>query len=98
MLQKRVILAGLVLLVLAAVAITNIPVSKRKLPVSTEVLSSRIVPSNFWLGNLTLGGQGSVFGARGKVLHRIIENGSTTAILHTFEHNITAIHERADGL
>jgi hypothetical protein len=98
MLRKSILMSSGVLAALAILAITNIHAFKRQLPVATEVFSSRLVPSSFWLGNLTLGGQGSVYGTRGKALHRIIDNGSATAILHTFDHNISAIHERADGL
>lgn len=68
------------------------------LPVTEELFSSRLLVSAFSLSNLTLGGQGSVYGAKGNTLHRITDNGSTTILLHTFAHRLSAIHERADGL
>lgn len=72
--------------------------SKPALPVKTAILSPDVQVSNFRLGNLTLGGRGEVYGSRGPELFRVVDNGQLANKLFIFEHRISAIHERADGL
>jgi len=68
------------------------------LPVETQIFSPALIESNFDLGNLTLGGLGSVYGSRGKSLYRIVDQGMDVTPVYTFSNRITAIHERKDGL
>lgn len=72
--------------------------SRPALPVKTEIFSPDVQASNFRLGNLTLGGLGDVYGSRGPELFRVIDKGQRADKLFSFEHRISAIHERADGL
>lgn len=72
--------------------------SRPSLPVATAILSPDVQASNFRLGNLTLGGRGQVYGSRGPELFRVEDNGQRANKLFVFEHKISAIHERADGL
>jgi len=72
--------------------------SQPSLPVETAILSPDVQLSEFRLGNLTLGGQGDVYGSRGVALYRVVDNGERADPLFTFDHRISAIHERRDGL
>lgn len=72
--------------------------SQPTLPVGTAILSPAVQASNFRLGNLTLGGQGDVYGSRGPELFRVVDDGERANKLFSFEHRISAIHERMDGL
>lgn len=97
--KKWLLLAALILVFVAALVVIKIQAPRLPaLPVKSEILAKKLIPSSFNLRNLTLGGQGSVYGARGKVLHQIVDDGSSATPLYTFEHNISAIHERTDGL
>ena len=68
------------------------------LPVATTERSTRLLASPVQLRTLTLGGQGEVYGARGRTLFRIIKNGSKASEVYQFEDSIRSIHEREDGL
>jgi len=72
--------------------------SKPALPVETQILSSNLQESAFRLGNLSLGGQGHVYGSRGVALYRITDNATQIEPLFIFKNRISAIHEREDGL
>ncbi len=88
------ILAIIVALVWFKTRVPDVPI----LPVQEQVLLPALTQSNFQLRNLTLGGQGAVYGARRNSLFRIKNNGHDAQLLFTFEHAISAIHERSDGL
>ena len=68
------------------------------LPVETEIFSPTLLKSSFNLKNLTLGGQGGVYGSKGKDLYRIVSDGTSIQFVHKFSSNVKAIHERKDGL
>ena len=68
------------------------------LPVETKIFTPELIESKFRLGTLTLGGQGSVYGSRGKALYRIIENGQDAQLIYTFANKVTAIHQTRNGL
>jgi len=68
------------------------------LPVETKIYSSNLIPSNFYLKNLSLGGTGTVYGSLGNKLYRVVEQGQDKQQIHRFSSTISAIHERDDGL
>jgi len=96
--SKIVVLLLLGFSLLMGLAYTLLQHKTPALPVDSKIFSSVLIKSNFSLKNLTLGGQGHVYGSRGKSLYQIIDNGKSESLLYTFSNKVSAIHVREDGL
>ncbi len=68
------------------------------LPIADTILDERVYSTSFKLWKLSLGTDGTVYGARAHELYRVIDNGNQIEPLYQFDDPITGIHQTASGL